>query len=62
MKFALHPKHTDPKAVDNAHCGTLLAKPMHGKFFTQQKEVPEVDLHQSHMWLRQAGIRGETEA
>eukprot|EP00957_Ditylum_brightwellii_P023012 1736799-Ditylum_brightwellii.AAC.1 len=29
MKFALCPKHTDPKAVDNAHHDTLLAKPMH---------------------------------
>eukprot|EP00957_Ditylum_brightwellii_P179471 13671786-Ditylum_brightwellii.AAC.1 len=35
---------------------------MHGKFFAQQKEVPGVDLDQSHMWLCQVGLRGETEA
>eukprot|EP00957_Ditylum_brightwellii_P085102 6470310-Ditylum_brightwellii.AAC.1 len=35
---------------------------MHGKFFTQQKEVLGVDLDQSHLWLHQAGLRGETEA
>eukprot|EP00957_Ditylum_brightwellii_P122840 9367115-Ditylum_brightwellii.AAC.1 len=62
MKFALCPKHTDPNAIDNDHHNALLVKPMHGKFFTQQKEVPGVDLDQSHMRLRQAGLRGETEA
>eukprot|EP00957_Ditylum_brightwellii_P174871 13315117-Ditylum_brightwellii.AAC.1 len=62
MKFASLPKHTDPKAVDNAHHNALLAKLMYGKFFTQQKEVPGVDLDQSHMWLCQAGLRGKTEA
>eukprot|EP00957_Ditylum_brightwellii_P153400 11675632-Ditylum_brightwellii.AAC.1 len=35
---------------------------MHGTFFIQQKEVPGIDLDQSHMWLRQAGLRGEAEA
>eukprot|EP00957_Ditylum_brightwellii_P034807 2637676-Ditylum_brightwellii.AAC.1 len=62
MKFALCPKHTDPNAVDNAHHQALIAKPMHGKFFVQQREVPGVDLDQSHMWLCQAGLQGETEA
>eukprot|EP00957_Ditylum_brightwellii_P043709 3313901-Ditylum_brightwellii.AAC.1 len=61
MKVASHPKHTDHSAVDNAHHNALLAKPMHGNFFAQQKEVLGVDLDQSHMWLRQAGLRGETE-
>eukprot|EP00957_Ditylum_brightwellii_P040948 3100488-Ditylum_brightwellii.AAC.1 len=62
MKFASRPKHTDPNAVDNDHHQALLAKPMHGKFFTQQGEVPGVDLDQSHMWLCQAGLHGEVEA
>eukprot|EP00957_Ditylum_brightwellii_P083627 6356961-Ditylum_brightwellii.AAC.1 len=62
MKFASRPKHIDPNAVDNAHHNALLAKLMHGNFFAQQKEVPGVDLDQSHMWLRRAGLRGETEA
>eukprot|EP00957_Ditylum_brightwellii_P108334 8264539-Ditylum_brightwellii.AAC.1 len=62
MKFALRPKHTDPNSVDNAHHNALLAKLMHDKKFAQQKEVPGVDLGQSHMWLRQAHLRSETEA
>eukprot|EP00957_Ditylum_brightwellii_P048736 3697702-Ditylum_brightwellii.AAC.1 len=59
MKFALHPKHTDPNAVDNGHHQVLLTKPMPGKFFVQQGGVPGVDLAQSHMWLCQAGLHGE---
>eukprot|EP00957_Ditylum_brightwellii_P028097 2121281-Ditylum_brightwellii.AAC.1 len=62
MKFASRPKHTDPNTVDNAHHNDLLAKPMHGKYFAQQKEVLGVDFDQSHMWLHRAGLRGETEA
>eukprot|EP00957_Ditylum_brightwellii_P099050 7544667-Ditylum_brightwellii.AAC.1 len=62
MKFALRPKHTYPNAVDNGHHQALLARPMHGKFFAQQEEVPGVDLAQLHMWLRWAGLCRETEA
>eukprot|EP00957_Ditylum_brightwellii_P058571 4441244-Ditylum_brightwellii.AAC.1 len=62
MKFALCPKHTDPNAVGNDHHQALLAKLMHGTFFVQQGEVPGVDLNLSHMWLRQVGLHGETEA
>eukprot|EP00957_Ditylum_brightwellii_P144990 11043022-Ditylum_brightwellii.AAC.1 len=38
------------------------AKPMHIKFFVQQKEVLQVDLEQSHRWLRHANLRCKTEA
>eukprot|EP00957_Ditylum_brightwellii_P045012 3414476-Ditylum_brightwellii.AAC.1 len=56
MKFASRPNHTDPNVVHNAHHQALIAKPMHGKFFVQQREVLGVDLDQSNMWLRQVGL------
>eukprot|EP00957_Ditylum_brightwellii_P180495 13749313-Ditylum_brightwellii.AAC.1 len=51
MEFSSQPKHTKPTMIDDHHHNALLAKPMHGQFFTLQKEVPGVDLAQLHMWL-----------
>eukprot|EP00957_Ditylum_brightwellii_P039377 2978291-Ditylum_brightwellii.AAC.1 len=62
MKFAYQPKHTSPTMIDDHHHKALLAKLMHGKFFTQQGKVPGVDLTQSHIWLWQAGLCCKTEA
>eukprot|EP00957_Ditylum_brightwellii_P200189 15260405-Ditylum_brightwellii.AAC.2 len=62
MKFAFQPKHTNSTMIDDHHHKVLLAKPMHGKFFTQQEEVLGVDITQSHMWLQQSGLCCKTEA
>eukprot|EP00957_Ditylum_brightwellii_P196482 14970798-Ditylum_brightwellii.AAC.1 len=40
MKFTSRPKHTNPNVVDNTHHQALITKPMYGKFFVQQREVP----------------------
>eukprot|EP00957_Ditylum_brightwellii_P037474 2834154-Ditylum_brightwellii.AAC.1 len=46
--------------ADDNRYSALLAKPMHGKFFAQQKYIPQVDLTQSHQWLKRACLNGET--
>eukprot|EP00957_Ditylum_brightwellii_P069748 5296678-Ditylum_brightwellii.AAC.1 len=48
--------------ADNTHYSALLAKPMHGKCFAQQKDTPQVDLAQSHKWLRRASLCGKPKA
>eukprot|EP00957_Ditylum_brightwellii_P077452 5885083-Ditylum_brightwellii.AAC.1 len=62
LKFAFAPKFASPKVVNNDHHKCLCEKPLHGKFFCQQAEIPQVDMEQSHLWLRQAQLWPETEA
>jgi len=62
LKYASAPKFTTPEIVDANHRKCLCEKPLHGKFFHQQAEIPQVDMEQSHLWLRQAQLRPETEA
>eukprot|EP00957_Ditylum_brightwellii_P010416 787545-Ditylum_brightwellii.AAC.1 len=62
LKFASAPKFTSPKIVDDNHHKCLCEKPLHGKFFCQQAEIPQVNMKQSHLWLRQAQLRPETKA
>eukprot|EP00957_Ditylum_brightwellii_P210013 15364474-Ditylum_brightwellii.AAC.2 len=61
MKFAFKPKYVFPIILDDLQHNALLAKPMHSTFFVQQKGVPQVDLDQSHQWLRHANLRYEAE-
>jgi len=56
MKFASAPKHTTKEDVIKGHHTGLRAKPLHGKFFVQQDNIPQVDLDRSHQWLRRANI------
>ena len=62
LKFASAPKFISPKIVDDNHHKCLCEKPLHGKFFCQQAEIPQVDIEQSHLWLRRVQLRPETEA
>jgi hypothetical protein len=62
MKYAAAPKFMTPDMTDDNHQKGLNEKPLHGKFFCQQAEIPQVDIEQSHLWLRQAQIRPETKA
>eukprot|EP00957_Ditylum_brightwellii_P183160 13951127-Ditylum_brightwellii.AAC.1 len=48
--------------TNDAHQKTLLKKPLHGSWFCQQVEIPQIDINQSHIWLARADPRGETEA
>eukprot|EP00957_Ditylum_brightwellii_P161968 12331487-Ditylum_brightwellii.AAC.1 len=62
LKYASVPKIMTPKIVDGNHCKCLCEKPLHGKFFRQQEEIPQVNMEQSHLWLCRAQLRPETEA
>eukprot|EP00957_Ditylum_brightwellii_P179411 13667322-Ditylum_brightwellii.AAC.1 len=62
LKFALSPKFTSPELTDNNHHRCLKENPPHGKFFCQQEAIPQVDLAQSHQWLRCTQLCPETEA
>eukprot|EP00957_Ditylum_brightwellii_P101364 7725126-Ditylum_brightwellii.AAC.1 len=62
LKFASAPKFTSPKVVDDKHHKCLCEKPLHGKFFHQQAEIPQVNMEQSHLWLCQAQLRSKTKA
>eukprot|EP00957_Ditylum_brightwellii_P186974 14239267-Ditylum_brightwellii.AAC.1 len=41
LKFTSRPKYLTPTMADDTHYSALLEKPMHGKFFTQQKDIPQ---------------------
>eukprot|EP00957_Ditylum_brightwellii_P050149 3801761-Ditylum_brightwellii.AAC.1 len=41
LKYASAPKLTTPNIVDDNHCKYLCEKPLHGKFFCQQAEIPQ---------------------
>jgi hypothetical protein len=62
LKFASLPKYTSSETVVNTHHNGLCNKPLHGKFFVQQADIPQVDLTLSHQWLQRAHLRAETEA
>eukprot|EP00957_Ditylum_brightwellii_P196556 14976691-Ditylum_brightwellii.AAC.1 len=62
LKFALSPKIMSPELMDDNHLRCLKEKPLHGKFFHQQEETPQVDLTQLHQWLCCAQLCPETEA
>eukprot|EP00957_Ditylum_brightwellii_P039982 3026329-Ditylum_brightwellii.AAC.1 len=62
MKYASSPKFTTPDMTDDNHKKGLNKKPLHDKFFCQQAEIPQVDIEQSHLWLRRAQLQMETEA
>eukprot|EP00957_Ditylum_brightwellii_P158868 12092133-Ditylum_brightwellii.AAC.1 len=58
---------TDSLHLDSAqHNDNLLQclkeKPLHGKFFRQQEEIPQVDLTQLHQWFCCTQLCPETEA
>eukprot|EP00957_Ditylum_brightwellii_P073929 5618008-Ditylum_brightwellii.AAC.1 len=61
MKCSSRQKYTSPSNMNNKHHNAILAKLMHGKLFVQQRDVPQVDLEQSHHWLQHASLRCETE-
>eukprot|EP00957_Ditylum_brightwellii_P144721 11024557-Ditylum_brightwellii.AAC.1 len=48
--------------TDNNYHQCLNAKPLHGKFFKQQEEIPQIDLDKLHQWLWHAHLHPETEA
>eukprot|EP00957_Ditylum_brightwellii_P170476 12976493-Ditylum_brightwellii.AAC.2 len=54
LKFASLPKLTTPELMDERYHQGLKEKPLHGKFFKQQEEIPWVDLEKLHQWLQQA--------
>eukprot|EP00957_Ditylum_brightwellii_P171003 13017743-Ditylum_brightwellii.AAC.2 len=56
LKFALSPKFMIPELTDNNHHKCLREKTLHGKFFCQQEEIPQVDLTQSHQQLCRAQL------
>eukprot|EP00957_Ditylum_brightwellii_P169974 12937948-Ditylum_brightwellii.AAC.1 len=62
MKYASSPKFTTPDMTDDNHRKGLHKKPLHGKFFRKQAEIPQVDIEQSHLLLRRAQLRPETKA
>eukprot|EP00957_Ditylum_brightwellii_P211253 15365955-Ditylum_brightwellii.AAC.1 len=62
LKFASSPKFTTPELMVEHHHQGLKEKPLHGKFFKQQEEIPQVDLEKLHQWLRQARLQPETKA
>jgi len=57
MKYAAAPKFMTPDMTDDNHRKGLNEKPLHGKFFRQQAEIPQVDIEQSHLWLRRAQLQ-----
>eukprot|EP00957_Ditylum_brightwellii_P175633 13373001-Ditylum_brightwellii.AAC.1 len=62
LKYAVTPKFTTPDMTDSIHRKGLCEKPLHCKFFCQQAEIPQVDIEQSHLWMRQAQLQPETKA
>eukprot|EP00957_Ditylum_brightwellii_P011000 833809-Ditylum_brightwellii.AAC.1 len=60
MKSASSQKYVSLTILDDRQHTTLLTKPMQGKFFVQQKDMLQVDLDQSHWWLRHANMRCKT--
>jgi len=48
--------------TDDNHHRCLKEKPLHGKFFCQQEEIPQADLTQSHQWLYCVQLCPETKA
>eukprot|EP00957_Ditylum_brightwellii_P209900 15363786-Ditylum_brightwellii.AAC.1 len=62
LKFVSSPKFMLPELTDDNHHKCLSKKPLHGKFFCQQAEIPQVGLGQSYQQLRQAQFRSETKA
>eukprot|EP00957_Ditylum_brightwellii_P029500 2229468-Ditylum_brightwellii.AAC.1 len=41
LKYTSAPKFMTPKIVDDNHRKCLCEKPLHGKFFRQQAEIPQ---------------------
>eukprot|EP00957_Ditylum_brightwellii_P111531 8507119-Ditylum_brightwellii.AAC.1 len=62
MKYASSPKFTTPNMTNDNYRKGLHKKPLYGKFFCQQAEIPQVDIEQSHLWLCQAQLWPETKA
>eukprot|EP00957_Ditylum_brightwellii_P036394 2755427-Ditylum_brightwellii.AAC.1 len=62
FKFAAAPSFTTPELTDVNHHHCLKAKPLHGTFFKQQEEIPQVDLDKSHQWLRRTNFCPKLEA
>mmetsp|Transcript_15363 Transcript_15363/g.22433 ORF Transcript_15363/g.22433 Transcript_15363/m.22433 type:complete len:121 (-) Transcript_15363:88-450(-) len=62
MKYAKGHQASTPKEADVDRDKLLLAKSLHGIFFKEQREIPQVDLDQSWRWLRTSGLRYEAEA
>eukprot|EP00957_Ditylum_brightwellii_P046690 3542956-Ditylum_brightwellii.AAC.1 len=62
MWYATAPLFSTPGMTDVAHHRMLRNKPMHGSWFCQQAEVPQVDPDQSNSWLTRADLWGEIEA
>ena len=52
----------DSTTIDEEHEKGLRKMAMHGDYFRQQMETPNVDLELSHQWLKRSYLRFETES
>eukprot|EP00957_Ditylum_brightwellii_P059138 4487340-Ditylum_brightwellii.AAC.1 len=62
FKFAAAPNFTNPEMMGDNRRRCLIVKPLHGKSFKQQEEIPQVDLDKLHQWLRRAHLCPKMEA
>eukprot|EP00957_Ditylum_brightwellii_P129086 9846394-Ditylum_brightwellii.AAC.1 len=62
MKHLNHHLGAAPELNDAIHPSKLKKMRLHGQFFVQQDEIPQVDADQSTYWMTRVHLRGKTEA
>ena len=56
------PKYVDKQKCDEKNEQLRNMKPIYGKFFRSQQDIPSIDLIKSRLWLKKSYLRFETES
>ena len=62
MKYYVGTKNKSAHDIDKTHQENLHAMKLHGEYFNQQKNIPNVHIELSNEWLEKTYLRYETES